>query len=32
MNTLQNMKYWSWMGAFSISVLFWAQLIWLALN
>ncbi|MFN1127920.1 MULTISPECIES: small membrane protein YmiC [Lelliottia] len=32
MNTLQNMKYWSWMGAFTVSVLFWAQLIWLALN
>ncbi|HAT8013414.1 small membrane protein YmiC [Citrobacter rodentium] len=23
-----NMKYWSWMGAFSLSLLFWAELIW----
>ncbi|EEY5312385.1 TPA: small membrane protein YmiC, partial [Escherichia coli] len=21
-----NMKYWSWMGAFSLSMLFWAEL------
>ncbi|HBE4327062.1 TPA: hypothetical protein OHQ20_004744, partial [Escherichia coli] len=20
-----NMKYWSWMGAFSLSMLFWAE-------
>ena len=32
MNTLQNVKYWSWMGAFTVSTLFWCQLIWLALN
>ncbi|MCE9966680.1 hypothetical protein OEI97_06955 [Lelliottia amnigena] len=32
MNTLQNVKYWSWMGAFTVSILFWCQLIWLALN
>ncbi|EEV5864332.1 TPA: small membrane protein YmiC [Escherichia coli] len=24
-----NMKYWSWMGAFSLSVLFWAELLWI---
>ncbi|EFI5719973.1 hypothetical protein GW236_10640 [Escherichia coli] len=24
-----NMKYWSWMGAFSLSILFWAELIWI---
>ncbi|EIN1270629.1 hypothetical protein LOJ70_001040 [Escherichia coli] len=24
-----NMKYWSWMGAFSLSMLFWAELIWI---
>ncbi|WP_336220196.1 small membrane protein YmiC [Citrobacter amalonaticus] len=24
-----NMKYWSWMGAFSVSLLFWAELIWI---
>ncbi|WP_129015179.1 small membrane protein YmiC, partial [Shigella sonnei] len=23
-----NMKYWSWMGAFSLSMLFWAELLW----
>ncbi|HAX4923667.1 TPA: hypothetical protein JZF90_002737 [Escherichia coli] len=22
-----NMKYWSWMGAFSLSMLFWAELL-----
>ncbi|EHI1109825.1 hypothetical protein J1C07_002313 [Escherichia coli] len=27
MNT--NMKYWSWMGAFSLSMLFWAELLWI---
>lgn len=27
MNTT-NMKYWSWFGAFSLSFLFWAELIW----
>ncbi|WP_169781444.1 small membrane protein YmiC [Escherichia coli] len=24
-----NMKYWSWMGAFSLSMLFWAELPWI---
>ncbi|EJZ2432100.1 hypothetical protein OFI20_001427, partial [Escherichia coli] len=24
-----NMKYWSWMGAFSLSMLFWAELLWI---
>ncbi|ENY3782818.1 MULTISPECIES: small membrane protein YmiC [Citrobacter] len=24
-----NLKYWSWIGAFSVSLLFWAQLIWI---
>ncbi|EFB2825848.1 MULTISPECIES: small membrane protein YmiC [Escherichia] len=24
-----NMKYWSWMGAFSLSMLFWVELIWI---
>ncbi|HCW2847413.1 TPA: hypothetical protein OXB40_002531 [Escherichia coli] len=24
-----NMKYWSWMGAFSLSILFWAELFWI---
>ncbi|MCG5044523.1 hypothetical protein LZP96_10800 [Enterobacteriaceae bacterium 155047] len=32
MNILQNAKYWSWIGAFTVSILFWSQLIWLALN
>ncbi|EFH6742951.1 hypothetical protein FQZ37_08870 [Escherichia coli] len=24
-----NMKYWSWMGAFSLPMLFWAELLWI---
>ncbi|EFB4182543.1 TPA: hypothetical protein OB619_004745 [Escherichia coli] len=24
-----NMKYWSWMGAFSLSMLFRAELLWI---
>lgn len=24
-----NMKYWSWMGAFSLSMFFWAELLWI---
>ncbi|HBD3100437.1 TPA: hypothetical protein KIR99_004326 [Escherichia coli] len=24
-----NMKYWSWMGAFSLSMLFWPELLWI---
>ncbi|EEX6569017.1 hypothetical protein NDJ69_15700 [Escherichia coli] len=24
-----NMKYWSWMGAFSLLMLFWAELLWI---
>ncbi|WP_136145657.1 small membrane protein YmiC [Escherichia coli] len=24
-----NMKYWSWMGAFSLSMPFWAELLWI---
>ncbi|MEH4725831.1 small membrane protein YmiC [Escherichia coli] len=24
-----NMKYWSWMRAFSLSMLFWAELLWI---
>ena len=24
-----NMKYWSWMGTFSLSMLFWVELIWI---
>ncbi|MDM2737905.1 hypothetical protein OGY35_21320 [Citrobacter sp. Ct235] len=27
-----NMKYWSWMGAFSVSLLFWAELFWIVMN
>ncbi|MDJ9620583.1 hypothetical protein LD958_03125 [Salmonella enterica] len=25
-----NIKYWSWTGAFKLSLLFWAELIWIA--
>ncbi|EIQ4654998.1 TPA: hypothetical protein J1Z63_002373 [Escherichia coli] len=24
-----NMKYWFWMGTFSLSMLFWAELLWI---
>ncbi|KPU04023.1 hypothetical protein AN697_15205 [Enterobacter cloacae subsp. cloacae] len=30
MNNMMSMKYWSWLGVFSASILFWSQLIWLA--
>ncbi|MEB7541175.1 hypothetical protein NGC28_01775 [Enterobacter huaxiensis] len=30
MNNMTIPKYWSWIGVFSVSVLFWCQLIWLA--
>ncbi|WNP36558.1 MULTISPECIES: small membrane protein YmiC [Enterobacter] len=26
---INNLKYWSWMGAFSVSVMFWGQLVWM---
>nr|WP_318381548.1 small membrane protein YmiC [uncultured Enterobacter sp.] len=26
---MNKLKYWSWMGAFSVSVLFWGQLVWM---
>ncbi|MEB4673825.1 hypothetical protein MXL54_03450 [Enterobacteriaceae bacterium G50] len=29
MNKHINMKYWSWMGVLSASLLFWGQIIWL---
>ncbi|MEO3988886.1 small membrane protein YmiC [Pseudocitrobacter cyperus] len=29
MNTTRNIKYWSWMGVLSVSLLFWGQIIWL---
>ncbi|WP_369407360.1 small membrane protein YmiC [Kosakonia oryzendophytica] len=27
-----GMKYWSWMGAFFVSVLFWGELVWMFLQ
>ncbi|AHE72992.1 hypothetical protein M942_12635 [Enterobacter ludwigii] len=30
MNNMMSHKYWSWLGVFSVSILFWSQLIWLA--
>ncbi|MGP3591771.1 small membrane protein YmiC [Vagococcus sp. WN89Y] len=27
-----GMKYWSWMGAFTVSILFWGQLVWMLLR
>ncbi|WP_429053094.1 small membrane protein YmiC [Enterobacter sp. A4] len=32
MNNMTSHKYWSWIGVFTVSILFWSQLIWLALN
>ncbi|MFY9993540.1 MAG: small membrane protein YmiC [Leclercia sp.] len=32
LNNIRGIKYWSWMGAFSLSLLLWCQLIWLALH
>ncbi|WNY86875.1 MULTISPECIES: small membrane protein YmiC [unclassified Leclercia] len=32
MNNISGAKYWSWMAAFSLSILFWCQLIWLTLH
>lgn len=26
---MNNLKYWSWLGAFSVSVLFWGQMVWM---
>ncbi|MGC6158445.1 small membrane protein YmiC [Enterobacter ludwigii] len=30
MINMMSHKYWSWLGVFSVSILFWSQLIWLA--
>ncbi|MCD2457664.1 MULTISPECIES: small membrane protein YmiC [Enterobacter] len=30
MNNMTSHKYWSWIGVFTVSILFWSQLIWLA--
>ncbi|EOZ9391283.1 MULTISPECIES: small membrane protein YmiC [Enterobacter] len=32
MNNMTTLKYWSWIGVFSVSILFWCQLLWLAVN
>ncbi|MDU7510515.1 MAG: small membrane protein YmiC [Enterobacter sp.] len=32
MESLPSHKYWSWIGVFTVSILFWSQLIWLALH
>ncbi|MFJ5852803.1 small membrane protein YmiC [Enterobacter cancerogenus] len=32
MNNITTLKYWSWIGVFSVSILFWCQLLWLAVN
>ncbi|ARA29156.1 hypothetical protein NY414_05435 [Enterobacter hormaechei] len=32
MNNMTTVKYWSWLGVFSASILFWCQLLWLALH
>ncbi|WP_318367705.1 small membrane protein YmiC [Enterobacter sp.] len=25
---MNNLKYWSWLSAFSVSIAFWGQLVW----
>ncbi|MFW0765694.1 small membrane protein YmiC [Trabulsiella odontotermitis] len=32
MNQHSEMKYWSWIGAFTLSVLFWGQMAWMLIN
>ncbi|MCT9846411.1 MULTISPECIES: small membrane protein YmiC [Leclercia] len=32
MNNISGVKYWSWIAAFSLSILFWYQLISLTLH
>ncbi|MCS2158799.1 hypothetical protein MUU48_18085 [Scandinavium sp. H11S7] len=32
MNMKRNLKYWSWIGAFTLSVLFWCQLVWMLIK
>ncbi|MEP8549153.1 small membrane protein YmiC [Enterobacter mori] len=32
MNNMTTLKYWSWIGVFSVSILFWCQLTWLAIH
>ncbi|MHA1119485.1 small membrane protein YmiC [Enterobacter kobei] len=32
MNNMTSHKYWSWIGVFALSILFWSQLIWLAIR
>ncbi|WFC80532.1 small membrane protein YmiC [Enterobacter roggenkampii] len=32
MNNMTFHKYWSWIAVFTVSILFWSQLIWLALH
>lgn len=32
MNANTSLKYWSWMGAFTFSFLFWCQLAWALTN
>ncbi|MCL6745512.1 MULTISPECIES: small membrane protein YmiC [Kosakonia] len=27
-----GMKYWSWLAAFSVSILFWGQVVWATLR
>ncbi|WP_244316578.1 small membrane protein YmiC [Kosakonia arachidis] len=29
MNNHYRMKYWSWITVFSVSLLFWAQIVWM---
>ncbi|WNN46920.1 small membrane protein YmiC [Siccibacter colletis] len=32
MNNVISVKYWSWFGAFAVSSLVWAQLLWVILR
>lgn len=29
MNNQRTLKYWSWIGVFTVSSLFWCQLVWM---
>ncbi|HEX4502365.1 MAG TPA: small membrane protein YmiC [Scandinavium sp.] len=32
MNTNRRVKYWSWIGVFSLSLLFWCQMVWMIIK
>ncbi len=32
MNTYRSVKYWSWLSVFTVSFVFWAQMVWMLAN